>query len=152
MGKELEIKRRHLPHWTLDGSVYFVTFRLRGIAMTGQEQTIVLDHIKEGEGKSYDCFAAVVMPDHVHLLLRPFEGTPLSKIMHGIKGVSAHKINQHRKTTGAVWQDESFDRIVRNKKEFDQKFSYMYNNPLANGLTSDPSRYIGWYSNIELNQ
>lgn len=147
---ELKITRRHLPHWTLEGSVYFVTFRAaRGVAFDEKEQGIVLEHIKEGNGTFYHCYAAVVMPDHVHILLQPNEGVTLSRVMHGLKGVSAHKINLHRETGGQVWQDESYDRIVRDDIEFRNELNYMYNNPVKKELTEDPDNYVGWYLNEE---
>ncbi|MBN1396818.1 MAG: transposase [Bacteroidetes bacterium] len=108
-----------------------------------------MNHIKEGDGKYYDCYATIVMPDHVHLLLQPMEGITLSRIMHGIKGVSAHKINQYRNTKGSIWQEESFDRIVRDGNEFDEKLNYMYNNPIKKGLIEEPETYIGWWYNEE---
>jgi hypothetical protein len=70
--------------------------------------------------------------------------------MHGIKGASARKINQHRGTKGRIWQNESYDRIVRNGKEFDVKLKYMFNNPLKKRLTDDPSNYAGWYYNKDI--
>lgn len=150
MNNGLKISRRHLPHWTLEGSIYFVTFCACKTEFDEYEQRIVLDHIKEGNEKFYDCYAAVVMPDHVHLLLRIQKKYNLSNVMRGIKGVSAYKVNQRRGTKGKVWQDESFDRIVRDGTEFDQKLKYMFKNPLKKGLTNDPSNYVGWYYNKNL--
>jgi REP element-mobilizing transposase RayT len=89
------------------------------------------------------------MPDHVHILIRPKEGYTLSRVMKGIKGVSAHKVNVHRNTNGTIWQDESYDRIIRNNDEFDQKLNYMYNNPIKKGLSDEPSEYVGWYINVK---
>ncbi len=149
MDGELKIKRRHLPHWTLEGSIYFITFCAHDTMFDENEQAIILDHIKSGDGKYYICYAAIVMPDHVHLLLEPKEGFTLSRVMHGIKGVSSHKINKHRKTKGVIWQKESYDRIVRDGKEFDTKLNYMYNNPIKKGLTEETDKYIGWYCNFE---
>jgi REP element-mobilizing transposase RayT len=131
----------------MDGSVYFVTFCAYKTVFDENEQRIVLEHIKEGDEKFYDCYAAVVMPDHVHLLLQPKEGVTLSRIMHGLKGVSARKINRHRNTKGVIWQKESYDRIVRDRKEFDAKLNYMYNNPIKKELVENPSNYVGWYYN-----
>jgi len=150
MNDELKITRRHLPHWTIDGSIYFVTFYARSVELNENEQRIVLEHIKGGNGWFYDCYAAVVMPNHVHLLLHPKKGYNLSRVMHGIKGASARKINQHRGTKGRIWQNESYDRIVRNGKEFDVKLKYMFNNPLKKRLTDDPSNYAGWYYNKDI--
>ena len=147
MTEEIKITRLHLPHWTLDGSIYFVTFCTYVTVFDAGEQSIVLEHIQEGDGKFYDCYAAVVMPDHVLVLLQPREKFTLSRIMHGIKGVSAHKINLHRDTNGIIWQKESFDRIVRDGKEFDEKLNYMYNNPVKKGLTEESETYVGWWCN-----
>jgi REP element-mobilizing transposase RayT len=86
------------------------------------------------------------MPDHVHLLLRPREKEPgiwydLAEILKSLKGVSARRINQLLGTTGAVWQQESYDRIVRDEKEFQEKLQYMWNNPIEAGLTKEPEQY-----------
>ena len=42
---ELKIRRRRLPHWTLEGSVYFVTFRTLSRTLSAPERLPVLDHI-----------------------------------------------------------------------------------------------------------
>jgi REP element-mobilizing transposase RayT len=86
------------------------------------------------------------MHDHVHILLQPkreADGTwiQLSKIIRGIKGTSAIEINKLLGTTGSVWQREQFDRIVRNDKEFNQKWGYMLMNPVEEGLVSKPDDY-----------
>jgi putative transposase len=150
MNEEFKITRRHLPHWTLRGATYFVTFCTRNVVLNEKEQLIVLEHIRDGNGRFYNCYAGIVMPDHVHLLFQIKKGYTLSRVMRGIKGASAHKINQHRGTQGQIWQNESYDRIVRNGKEFDVKLNYMFNNPLKKGLTDDPSNYVGWYFNKDI--
>jgi REP element-mobilizing transposase RayT len=85
------------------------------------------------------------MPDHVHMLLCPSPGTPLNRVMKGIKGVTARKLNKQRGTRGAMWQDEYYDRIVRDNDEFVGKLQYMFHNPLGYGLVEDPLEYDGWY-------
>lgn len=137
----LRVTRRRLPHWTVEGSVYFVTFRTVRGELTPLERQIVFDHVLEGTTKFYRLFALVVMPDHVHLALRPNKGLELSRIMKGIKGVSARKINRLRQQHDSVWQDESFDRIIRDDDEFMQKLEYIQNNPMKAGLVSDSSLY-----------
>jgi REP element-mobilizing transposase RayT len=146
---QLQIRQRNLPHWTLDGSTYFVTFRLAISPFDEAERRIVLSHICTGADKYYLLIAAVVMPDHVHILLHPNKGITLSRIMKGIKGASARLINEYRNTTGTVWQAESWDRIVRDADELEEKLQYMANNPIKAGLVDDISRYVGWYCNPE---
>lgn len=86
------------------------------------------------------------MPDHAHLMLRPLERVPghwwdLAHIMKRIKGVSARAINASLGTRGRVWQQESFDRIVRDEAEFSKHWKYMYLNPPRAGLVDDPEEY-----------
>jgi len=134
----------------MDGSIYFVTFCAYKTVLDENERRIVLEHIKEGGKKVYDCYAVVVMPDHVHMLFQPKEGISLSRIMHGIKGVGAYKVNRYRKTKGVIWQKESFDRIIGDGKEFDIKLNYTYNNPIKKGLIEKPNDYIDWYYNEKI--
>lgn len=145
--EELKIARRHLPHWTLKGATYFVTFRAANGELSIDEQKLVLEHIIEGNEKFYTLIAAVVMPDHVHLLLTPNERYNLNRIMKGIKGVSARQLNLKRGTSGSIWQDESFDGIIRDQNELNEKLDYMLNNPVKRGLTDSPWDHHVWYFN-----
>jgi REP element-mobilizing transposase RayT len=136
----------HLPHWQLGGSVYFVTFRsgrgsLPHKALHQLRENILFDH-----GRRYTLIFAVLMPDHVHLLIRPNEQSPgcwfdLAEILKGLKGASARRINELLGTTGRVWQKESFDRIIRNEQEFEAILDYMHLNPRNSGLVNDPDDY-----------
>ena len=141
---ELCVTRRRLPHWHREGSTYFVTFRLLAGTLLESERRIVRDHILAGHGRFYTLSAAVVMPDHVHLILRPLAGYDLSRIMKGVKGVSANLLNRARGSSGHLWQDESYDRILRGADEFDEKLEYMRSNPVKAGLCSVGEEYDGW--------
>jgi putative transposase len=143
----LEIRRRRLPHWTLDGSTYFVTFRVRSGFLLAAERLVVKDHIRAGHGRFYHLAAVVVMPHHVHAVPKPADGFTLSRIMHGVKGVTARLVNQRRGTHGSVWQDESWDRIIRDTDELEEKLDYMYQNPIKAGICTQGEAYDGWYYN-----
>ncbi len=143
----LHVTRRHLPHWSMKGATYFVTFRTKDGPLTTEEQILTLEHIKSGHQKFYSLIAAIVMPDHVHLLFTEKDCYGLSRSMKGIKGVSAWKINKMRDSSGHVWQDESYDRIVREQSELRREFYYMLYNPVKKRLTEDPWSYHGWWCN-----
>ncbi|MHC5827665.1 MAG: transposase, partial [Nostoc sp.] len=86
------------------------------------------------------------MTNHVHLLIQPLlksenEFWSLSSIMKSIKGYSAKQILQVMKHIGTVWQDERYDRIVRNDQEFQQYWEYIRQNPVKAGLSSSPENY-----------
>lgn len=72
--------------------------------------------------------------------------------MKGIKGASARKINKLRNRIGSIWQNESYDRIIRDEKELNEKLNYMFLNPQKKRLTDDPLtddpwNYHGWFLN-----
>lgn len=85
----------------------------------------------------YDLFAYVVMPNHVHVLLEPC--VPLLRITRGIKGVSARDANGALNRVGRpFWQDESFDRWIRNGAGLERTRFYIENNPVKAGLAKRP--------------
>ena len=147
--EELKITRRALPHFTYPDSTYFITFCIHCSDMSKDEQVIVLNHIKEGHTKYYDLISAVVMEDHVHLIIHPKEDYELSRIMKGIKGASSKKLNDFRRENGSQdrfsWQRESYDRIIRSEYEMKETLNYMYNYPVNKGYTDDPENYPGWF-------
>lgn len=141
----LKVTERHLPHWSVEGATYYITFCLKSGSLSDQDLEIVLTQVKSGHGKFYELTAVCVMPDHVHLILCPRQSRSVSEITRGIKGVSSRKINQARGTRGALWQEESWDRILRSEEELYEKLNYMLMNPMKANLASDPWSYKGWH-------
>jgi len=92
------------------------------------------------------------MPDHVHLIFTPLidpvrmQVVPLPEIMKAIKAASAHVINQRRGCHGTIWQEESFDRVLRCSEKLDEKIAYILNNPVRSGIVEDWRKYPWvWY-------
>jgi len=85
------------------------------------------------------------MPDHVHLILIPLadeEGSfSIPQIMHAIKSESAHRINKALNRRGKIWQDESFDHVLRGEESLASKVAYMMENPARAGLVKTPAEY-----------
>lgn len=61
----------------------------------------------------------------------------LGEVMKGLKGVSAREINKAMGKTGTFWQDESFDHVIRDQLEYDRILTYIDDNPVAAGLTTN---------------
>ncbi|HUU96554.1 MAG TPA: hypothetical protein VM487_12505, partial [Phycisphaerae bacterium] len=81
-----------------------------------------------------------------HLVFTPLEdrlGNPfgLAEIMSGIKGASAHSVNKLLGRKGHVWQDESFDHILRRNENIQEKVEYICLNPVRKGLVADENDY-----------
>jgi putative transposase len=130
--EDLLIYRRRLPHWRLEGSVYFVTWRLASSQgeLTNEERGVVMAALKHFEGSRYELYASVVMHDHVHALVKPLGNQSLQKLVHSWKSFTAHKFRCDYGRNFPIWQDEYLDRIVRDKEEFLDKVQYVLNNSL----------------------
>ncbi|MFA4943322.1 MAG: transposase [Lentisphaeria bacterium] len=81
------------------------------------------------DGERHHLHAYVVMPNHVHLLIEPTAGDTLATLLKGIKGASAKLINARLGRTGAFWQDESHDHIVRSEAQYEHYRAYIRGNP-----------------------
>ena len=137
--------QHRLPHWELKGAYYFITFTISDDALTSAEIRLVRDQIIQGHGKWNVLVAVQVMPDHVHLIIRPDDEVTLGRAMKWIKGSTARLVNKTRERQGTLWTIDYYDRIIRHQQELDEKLKYMYENPLRAGLTGDPAHYKGWY-------
>lgn len=140
--------RRDLPHIHKDFEPMFITFcTCERWALPDVARRVVLDCCVHEHEKRVHLFAAVVMPDHVHLAIkRMFDNeeqrvVPLPEITQAIKSVSAHRINQLLGRKGAVWQDESFDHIFRSSGSLQEKVVYILDNPVRKGLASSRADY-----------
>ena len=130
--------RRRLPHIQKADADLFITFCTGGRRiLPEQARDLVLEHCLreggilpmagEGARPTQACptleprlhlHAVVVMPDHVHLLLTPLRDAdgwpfPLLDILQCFKGTTAHRINKLLRTSGPVWEEESFDHVLR---------------------------------------
>jgi REP element-mobilizing transposase RayT len=95
----------------------------------------------------YLLHAFVVMPNHVHLLAAPAVALP--KLTKSLKGITAKRANVMLSLTGsAFWQEESYDHLVRHKREFEGIQNYIEENPVRAGLVKEAREYrwssAGW--------
>jgi REP element-mobilizing transposase RayT len=139
--------RRRLPHYQRDGRPLFVTFRTQvAFKLSPLARTLALHHCLHDNGKTIQMHAVVIMPDHVHLLftaMRDAEGWifALPEILRAIKGSSARSINRVIGRTGPVWQDESFDHVLRGNESQRETIDYIRQNPVRKGLVEKPEDY-----------
>ena len=144
----MKFYRRNLPHLQKDFSAHFITFvtKFRWI-LPSLARDLVLASCCHDHRRRYELYVALVMPDHVHLILTPLIDERRSRIfslieiMRDLKGAAARKINQQIGRHGAVWQEESFDHVLRSSEGLDAKVEYILQNPLRKGLVNDWRRY-----------
>ena len=73
--------------------------------------------------------AAVVMNDHVHAVVTPNRGHQLTAIQHSWKSFSAFRLQRESGRRGKIWQDEAYDRIVRDDPALNRFVAYIRLNP-----------------------
>ncbi|MDD2600649.1 MAG: transposase [Kiritimatiellae bacterium] len=96
-----------------------------------QIRRVVAGALRHFDGSRYDLGAWCIMPNHVHVLVRPREGHTLSQVLHSWKSFTAHEINKLLGRNGEFWQHESYDHIVRNPQALWRIEQYIMNNPVA---------------------
>jgi REP element-mobilizing transposase RayT len=125
-GGEAELRRRVEAY--LDAGYGQALLRDAGVA------SLVEGALLHFDGQRYRLAAWVVMPNHVHLLLTPQSGSTLSSIMHSLKSYTAGEANKLLRRQGALWQEEYFDRYIRDAKHYAQTVAYIEANPVKAGL------------------
>ncbi|MGC1653971.1 MAG: transposase [Candidatus Sulfotelmatobacter sp.] len=162
--------RRRLPHLQRADADLFVTFCTAGpLILSSAARRMVLEHCLREHMTNVarapspaNCRqpriklrAAVIMPDHVHLLLSPLrdgEGWPfpLVDILQCLKSATAHRINKVLHHAGPVWEEESFDHVLRSDESLEVKCEYIRQNPVKAGLVRQPEDYPWLWVNPEL--
>jgi primosomal protein N' (replication factor Y) len=131
-------RKRYLPHFEIPGFTYHVTWGTHNkLVLPPEAREEVLKSCHFWHGQKMRCYAACVMPDHVHLLIQPLpiqnaeskEVHSLSEILHSIKSFTAQEVNKVMKRSGPVWVDESFDRMIRSEADLHKTWNYIWNNP-----------------------
>lgn len=85
----------------------------------------------------WNVIAAVLMPDHVHLLIAPQEREePVGNASAAIKRWMRQELN-----AGWEWQPGSFDRLLRSDESAEEKWQYIRENPVRAGLVE---RWQDW--------
>jgi REP element-mobilizing transposase RayT len=113
-------EKRFMPQKRLyvEGAIYFVTTRtFNHQKLFSQEEycRLFLEVLDFCRRKSkFELFAFAVMPDHVHLLIRPADEYSISDIVHRVKGIFAYMYVKQQNHKGSVAESG------RNKSPFDQ--------------------------------
>ena len=152
------------------GHAYFVTFVAVGwIDLFTREvyNKMILNNLIFGQkNKGLEIYAYVIMPSHIHLVLRRKEGGLLSSWIRDFKSFTAKEIlkivKNNKKESRKDWllhlfkyhakfQKQNAEHMVWQKTNhptelswdsiFDQKVEYVHNNPVKAGIVCEPHHY-----------
>lgn len=118
-------------------------------------QPEIADIIKEAlhyrDGSVFDLHAFSIMSNHVHLVVEPLSKSgwqidqsgkssdqfDLPKLMQSLKRHTARQANIKLERAGPFWQDESYDRVIRDNEEYVRTVNYVLDNSVKAGLVSE---------------
>jgi putative transposase len=86
------------------------------------------------QGDQYFVGCLVVMPNHVHAVLKPLGDHALEAILKNMKGYVSRQTNKLLGRAGTLWEEESYDRIVRGEEHLYRVAQYIGRNPAKAGL------------------
>ena len=95
---------------------------------------IVERSLRHFDGQRYFLAPYVIMPNHVHLLVTPAPAVDPSEILHTWKSFTSHEINRLVRRRGRLWQEESYDHLIRSEEELRSYVAYIEANPKTAGL------------------
>lgn len=91
---------------------------------------IVASAFHHFDNTRYLLHAWIIMPNHVHLLFSLAESVDLGETVASWKRFTATKINRLGHGSGAVWQKNYFDRLIRDWDHFMNVARYIRRNPI----------------------
>ena len=108
---------------------------LRDERIAGQ----VEDALLHFDGVRYRLLSWVIMPNHVHALIETTPGFPLEAVVHSWKSFTAKQVNKILGRSGQVWEEDYFDRYIRDENHLSTVVDYIEQNPVKAGLVDTAS-------------
>jgi REP element-mobilizing transposase RayT len=93
------------------------------------------------DGSRYRLHAWVIMPNHVHVVITPKADAAIPRIVASWKSYTATGANALLLRSGPFWQEDYFDRFIRDERHFAAAIRYVEHNPVEAGLCIRPEAW-----------
>ena len=132
------LPRKHLnhetPHWITSDADYFITIcalpRGQNHLCHLERGARILDTVRlYNEKQFWHCDLALLMPDHVHLLV----SFPPDCILSKVVGMWKRSVRREHAIT---WQRNFFEHRMRKEENIQTKADYILHNPVRAGLVA----------------
>lgn len=149
--RNFSIWRGRLPHWRADDVRYYVTFRHRR-PLTPEERMRLMKALLHAEGRLWDLWIVCVLPETTELIFtvreaatgRPYE---LADIVEKAKAKVGRQIVKASGERFPPFYNESYDRIIRDDAELEERWDAIYGSPVREELAERPEDYDGlWFA------
>ena len=155
---------------------YFITIN------TYKRQPILIENIQllryafaqSKQFYEYKLFAISVLPDHLHMLIRPKYPTDYPKIISYVKRKFTYMLNQSNSSITTInsqsriknresniWQRRYYEHTIRNEIDLNFHLDYIHFNPVKHGYVQNQEEWefssfskfvkLGWYEEDSLN-
>lgn len=153
-------------HKQSDANTHFLTTNVRSriplFKVFPRSCEILLESLNHHRKKyPLQVAAFVIMPDHVHLIIRRTAPFNLSDFLRDWKGYVAHMVVKQlkqghkdgilqqlattpkrlRDSSYQVFQSDTHVEAIFSRRFFRQKLNYIHNNPVVEGLVNTPVQY-----------
>jgi len=103
---------------------------------------IAASALRKFDGTRYRMLAWCVMPNHVHVVFQPSKEDDLPGILHAWKSFTGVEINRRLSRSGALWQKEYYDHLIRDGEQLNRAIRYTAENPAKAGMKNWPYVYV----------
>lgn len=100
---------------------------------------------------NFELYASVILPDHMHMLIRPDKTDMYPKIIHAIKYsfskklqnggivIPPYKLSNSKLTKGdkGIWQRRYYEHTIRDEDDLCKHLDYIHYNPVKHGLSQN---------------
>jgi putative transposase len=140
------LRRGRLSHSSAD---YFLTLcaeaRHVGLTTKSVAEVILNESRAMAADGTWALHTAVIMPDHIHLLVVLGERLPLGKAVQRLKA----KTSAGLRFAGLAWERSFFDRRLRPNDDRLAVFRYIHLNPYRAGLIAASEQWPHYYCRAE---
>ncbi len=95
---------------------------------------LMCDSLLKFQGQRYFTACYVVMPNHVHAVMKPLGDHELEILLKNMRGYVARQTSRELDRSGTLWEEESYDRIIRDEEHLFHVVRYIGRNPSRAGL------------------
>ena len=137
------------PRYVLPGQPQLIIERgnnRSAVFMREDDYRFYLHCLAEAAAKhACDVHAYVLMPNHVHLLLTPWQANSISKTLQSAACRYAQYINSTYRRTGSLWEGRYRSTVIDPDEYLLSCMAYIELNPVRAGLVAHPFEYA-WSS------
>lgn len=115
---------------------------------------------------NFEIFGCVILPDHMHLIIRPENIEEYPKIIHAIKYsfskklqnggivISPYELSNSKLTKGdkGIWQRRYWEHTIKSDEDLYKHLDYIHYNPVKHGVVKSVKdwKYSSFFKFVEM--